>query len=197
MPPKNLRFNPVVDEYEERDVYSPPPAYQSGSVLAPVLHPALRPGECPQFDFSLPSATYNADPRLASAFMDKAACTPPLPMMKIRILSADGSCGLCRFEVYHHPKGKDVTVGDVIGTIQAKLREPMENAADKTVQWYCKQRARTLEQYAGRTDANGKKNEETLRRVDELLGNVLFSGITLVEDRWEVRLKPSQRYAGR
>lgn len=195
MPSKNLRFNPIVDEYEERDVCSPPPASKRGSV--PVLHAALRPGECPQFDFSLPSATYNADPRLASGFVDQAACTPPLPVMIIRIPSVDGAKGLCRFEVYHNPKGKDVTVGDVIGTIQGQLREPLGTAADQKVQSYGKQRARTLEQYAGRVDANGKKNEETIRRVDQLLGNVLFAGITHAVDCWEVKLTPSQRYARR
>lgn len=199
MPPKKLRFNPIVDECEERE---------SDDAQPTILHSALRPGECLALDFSLPSSVFRADPRLDSALMSKPACSPPESLVTIRVASAHAPRGLCTFPVIHNPEGEPVTVGDVLTTIRDKLRQ-LEATTDRDVEVYHARRVRSVDAYLGDLDAatrrETRKTEEAAgpRRVDHLRGNVLFDGVVLKSARlpraepdcWLVDLQPSSRYA--
>ncbi|KAJ7785175.1 hypothetical protein DFH07DRAFT_4474 [Mycena maculata] len=197
MAPKQLRFNPTVDEYEERDDQ---PTCASGSI--PILQSALRPGQCLALDFSLPSAFFRADPRLNHTLMSKPACNPPQSRVTVRVASAHSEHGLCTFPVVHNPEGDAVTVGDVLTAIRDKLRQ-VDATTDGNAQWYHARRVRTVDQYAGNLHAAERRETQRAeeaagtRRVDRLLGDVIFNGIVVCPERgyWRVDLQASSRYA--
>ncbi|KAJ7438172.1 hypothetical protein FB451DRAFT_1570413 [Mycena latifolia] len=203
MPPKQLRFNPTVDEYEERQISNPPKAIHSPT-SAPVLYRTLRPGECPGLDFSLPSYIFRADPALDLATLNRPASNPPLTCITVRIPSP-ASIGLCRFEVLHSPRGQAVTVGDVLSAIREHLRQPFASS-DSTVHDYYARRVQTVGNYCGNVDERTRrKNKDTegepgIRRVDHLQGKVLFAGIEVRDTSdgpiWHMKLEESPRYTG-
>ncbi|KAJ7090959.1 hypothetical protein C8R43DRAFT_291671 [Mycena crocata] len=195
--PKQLRFNPTVDEYEEREDFDSGP--ESEDALTPVLHAALKPGECTPFDFSLPSSIFRAHPQLDPSLLDEPACTPPLTEVNIRIASVDSARGLCRIRVRHSPEDESVTVGDVLTQIREALRRA-EVIIDQDVAWPHAQRLATLEAYGVNVDPKtlreAKSSEEAAgtRLVDRLLGEVLFAGITVEREYWQLHLQLSDRY---
>ncbi|KAJ6566586.1 hypothetical protein B0H19DRAFT_1138220 [Mycena capillaripes] len=195
---KQLRFGQTVDEIEEHRIADPASEEQSNAIL----HPALRPNECPALDFSLPSSVFRAEAHLSPVLLSKPACSPPRSSVKIRVPSTDGQRGLCTFDVVHVPKGEPVTVGDVLSAIRDKLRQP-EKIADQDVHWYHAQRVHTLDAYcasldaATRSETKCKEVDTKTRRVDRLCGKVLFAGITFSAaepDKWHLNLEFSDRY---
>ncbi|KAJ7150121.1 hypothetical protein C8R43DRAFT_1128171 [Mycena crocata] len=202
LPPKRqVRFNPTVEEYEDREFPTPTPNGEpDGTALTPVLHAALSPGDaCLQLDFSLPSAIFRASTQLDEALLSEPACTPPVAEVNIRIASVDRTQGICRMCVLHSPKGEAVTVGDVLTTIRTALREP-EIVSDQDVQWPHARRLATLEEYETNVDAKTMRavlkieKAAGTRRVDRLLGDVQFAGITVEPQCWQLHLRFSERY---
>ncbi|KAJ7467372.1 hypothetical protein B0H11DRAFT_2046882 [Mycena galericulata] len=207
MAAKQLRFNSTVDEYEERDESKTHWQTTCDAGLASSLTPSLflRPGQCPAFDFSLPSSVFRADPRMDPAIMSQIACTPPQSRVIVRVASAHSTHGLCTFPVVHNPEGYPVTVGDVLSTIRDKLRQ-LEATTDPDAEWYHARRVDTVAEYLGTLDEptrwETKRVEEAsgTRRVDRLLGNVVFDGVVLKltsgePDCWLVDLQACPRYA--
>ncbi|KAJ7018929.1 hypothetical protein C8F04DRAFT_1149615 [Mycena alexandri] len=177
MAAKHLRFNNTVDVVAEV------------SRLAPALTP--HDPECPQLDFSLPSSTFRQHTQFTLDFLNRAAHTPPLTEVDIRILSANGLSGLCAFRVRHRNQnglydGNTVTVGDVLTVIHRTLREH-DPSTDGDVLRSCNRRISAL-------PASAQREERALgpRRIDHLLGKVFFNGIVIPAEShrpWEVTLQ--------
>jgi hypothetical protein len=206
MPPKHLRFSETVDEYEAHEVADPledvtAPALASTPIQ---LHPSLTPKQCLSLDLSLPSAVFRADAQLDPALLNKPACAPPLSEVHIRVPSADGAGarGLCTLAVAHAPRGAPVTVGDVLSALRDRLRQSEAIAgADPDVRRYHAQRVRTLDMYCVHLDAATRAETRRAeaaagtRRVDRLRGKVIFAGISVEPQRWQLHLEFSERYA--
>ncbi|KAJ7075205.1 hypothetical protein B0H15DRAFT_806360 [Mycena belliarum] len=205
MATKRLRFNPVVEEYEARQLPDPPTCRSPVPGSPPVLSHKLLPKSCLRLDFSLPSSVFRATPELDLITLSKSAFTPPLTCVTIRIPATpalDESPGLCKFLVLHNPEGEPVTVGDVLTTILDKLREPEVNISPGVLSHFMR-RVETVESYGHGLDASArqenKRAEERAgtRRVDRLQGHVLFAGFdspTSVEPETCLKLEHSPRY---
>ncbi|KAJ7921188.1 hypothetical protein B0H13DRAFT_161046 [Mycena leptocephala] len=159
---------------------------------------------CLSLDLSLPSAVFRADAQLDPALLNKPACAPPLSEVHIRVPSADGpgARGLCTLAVAHAPRGAPVTVGDVLSALRDRLRQPEAiTSADPDARRCHAKRVRTLNAYCAGLDvatrAETRRAEAAVgtRRVDCLRGKVLFAGITVEPQRWQLHLEFSERYA--
>ncbi|KAJ7764244.1 hypothetical protein B0H16DRAFT_1526476 [Mycena metata] len=157
------------------------------------LAAALTPHDpkCPKLDFSLPSSTFRDHKNLTREFLDVPAHTPTLHEVEIRILSADDLRGLCVFPVEHRNRegrrdGGAVTVGDVLTAIHRALREQYPSTDQDVL------RARSRRISALPPSAQREEHALGPRRIDHLLGKVIFNGIVVPDEPytpWEVTLQ--------
>ncbi|KAJ7161737.1 hypothetical protein C8R46DRAFT_352149 [Mycena filopes] len=157
-------------------------------VLIPddTLDPALRPQECVELDFSLPSSAFapGEPAALPAEILDRPAHSSLITRVLIRIPSARGGRGLCSFHVVHDGSAaqEPVTVGDVLTAIHRRLREA-EPSNDPEVLKFCADRiAQSAQPETERAFGT--------RRIDHLLGKVLFAGIVIPpqQEPWHVEL---------
>ncbi|KAF8202593.1 hypothetical protein K438DRAFT_1757924 [Mycena galopus ATCC 62051] len=207
MPPKRLRFNGAVEQYEyhrseNNDIENHPedapnaPGPTKLKLNSWLLHHRL------PLDFSLPSTVFNSLPGLGKWFYEPA-CDPPCPRLVINVPSVVGTDDGWDIEV--RADGTDcVTVGVVVRTIRNVLRQPL-GSNDADVGWYRVKRIDTLsDARCSALDARtiwgtqAKESKSTVLRVDHLRGNVQFAGIIVSNParphEWTLVLERSERY---
>ncbi|KAJ7819692.1 hypothetical protein B0H14DRAFT_2600446 [Mycena olivaceomarginata] len=229
MPPKKeVRWKLTVDEYAIRNspeswtsplpapskaspaVFIPPPPPQPNQDLplpgagALEFHRSLTPAQALQLDFSFPSDAFRRNPQLTQTLLNEPACTPLQSVVQLRI-----SAGLyvAEFDVAHTPRGRAVTVGDILTGIQAHLRQYDCGRAPPEAVPYMDRRIATVNGYCPTRDRDRRKEAATIaaerqggvRFADHLLGHTLFSGLSPQlgqrENYWQVELAIPERYA--
>ncbi|KAJ7106556.1 hypothetical protein C8R44DRAFT_885845 [Mycena epipterygia] len=171
------------------------------------VHPALNPENALQLDFSFPSDAFRKNPQLTDALLAEPACTPPRAALCVRI--AAGAFKE-RLGIKHEPQGEPVTVGDVLTTIQKRLRSYDYGAAPQEAQPYKQRRIETVNGYREGRESRDRRQEAANvaaeregngRLVDHLLGNTLFAGLAVQlgqpDHCWQLQLKIPERYVYR
>ncbi|KAF7334904.1 hypothetical protein MVEN_02240100 [Mycena venus] len=225
---KEVRWKLTVDEYVIRNspeswtsplpvsskasatvLIPPPPPQPNQDLPLPVagaleFHRSLTPAQALQLDFSFPSDAFRRNPQLTMTLLNEPACNPPQSVVHLRI-----SAGLhtVEFDVVHTPRGRTVTVGDVLTGIQAHLRQYDRDKVPPEAAPYKYRRIATVNGYCSARDRDARKESATIaaerqgggRFVDRLLGHTLFAGLSPQlgqrDNYWQVQLAIPERYA--
>ncbi len=193
-PPHQYNAYPVAqDPYVKHRSHASPSSSPSGSQIHPLMSPAAHshPSSQPfvwdvslhpnQLRSHLSSGAPNAYP-IPSATLSNPATTPPVASLTVR-------CTLLPWELRVHPTktfGQPyVTVGDIFAEVYNMLRTQVSGTEFRTV---CAKRPdvqqRIEQAFFTRCSMLDKRSDERgkgIRRVDLLMGSLMFAGLEVVK----------------
>ncbi|KAJ7582765.1 hypothetical protein C8J56DRAFT_894566 [Mycena floridula] len=173
---------------------------------------------CLELDISFPSRYFRSNPQLIQlgSLFHAPASNPALSSIHI-IAETDNSIFSIIVEpregdgqLYPSPDGPYVTVGRILGDVNAYFRSPFEGDVTRDIQWYSERRVSTVngadrpgrarrqsEDMRIRQGAINEEGGKGYRKVDALKGFTKFRGFSLAGEihEWKLHLDVPERYA--